>query len=96
MNIPILKNLSEAIRFIKTIGFTADLTVDQNCLYCTNEDVLFAPNEFTVQQHIKVPSEDPNMPIHLLALASNYQNLKGFMVSHEGTFPAHLFAKNGF
>jgi hypothetical protein len=79
MTTPILKNLTEAINYIKTLGFTTDLTVDQNCLYCSAEDDLFSPDQFTVQMHLQFPSElNPNIPVHLLALASNHHNLRGF------------------
>jgi hypothetical protein len=82
MTPPNVKNLAEAISYVKNLGFTTDLTVEPNCLYCSAEDNLFTADQFTVQLNLEVPSElSPRTHVHLLALTSNHYGLKGFRVS---------------
>ena len=89
------QSLSEAIQFVKKIGFHTDLTWDEDCLYCSMEHIHFAPHEFEIVQHIIVPSEsNPQSNVHILALTSRSYQMKGYLVSDQATLAYYPFSQH--
>jgi hypothetical protein len=77
----VINNVENAIQSLKNRGFSIDLNLDNNCLYCSVADMHFPLEHFQEVERFNIPpSSDHTMERVLIAVSSPQLNLKGFYI----------------
>ena len=81
------ETLSEALNDLRKRGFTYDFNVDDNCLFCSDNNLKLKPEEFEIVEYHRFEGEsDPSDNSIVYAIISNKYNLKGVLVNGYGIY----------
>ena len=80
-------NLIDALKDLKTKGFTTDFNLAFDCIKCSNTGTCFTPSEFEIVEHHRFEANtDPDDSSVLYVIQSIDGSLKGILISAYGIY----------
>lgn len=86
--------LSEAINDLTKKGYTFNFNIQQDCIWCTENNMQLQPNEFEIDEvHRFQEMSDVDNESILYAISSKQKNVKGLLVNAYGIYADTASAK---
>jgi hypothetical protein len=85
MDTEIYDSLDQAIRILRTQGYTEDFNLKEDCLECEVREINLFPEEFHIEKVFRFyGASDPDDESILYAISSEKYQLKGILVNGYG------------
>lgn len=80
-----MTTVSEVLNRLQKEGYTVDLNLQNDCLYCEGNSLRISPEEFLVDKHYRFEGmSDPGDAAVIYAISSERYGVKGTLVDGHG------------
>jgi hypothetical protein len=87
MNMNSYSTVSEAVNDLVQQGYTDQLELRRDCLYCSDKQIQLNPEEFAIDGFHRFEGEtDPGDEAIVYAVSSKVKNIKGVLVNAYGVY----------